>query len=36
MFDELNDSIYKRNHKGIKNLMNDFDIIIDMYTKNFE
>lgn len=36
MFDELNDSIYKRNHKGIKNLMNDFDVIIDMYTKNFE
>lgn len=36
IFDELNDSVYKRNHKGLKKVLNDFDAILDLYTENFE
>ena len=34
--EDLTDSIYKRNHKGIKKTLNDLDIIIELYTENFE
>ncbi|WP_299122991.1 hypothetical protein [uncultured Winogradskyella sp.] len=34
--DDFNDSIYKRNHKGVKKTLSDLEVIIDLYTQNFE
>ena len=36
LFDDLNDSVYKRNHKGVKKALNDLEVIIDLYSENFE
>ena len=36
LFDDLNDSVYKRNQKGVKKALNDLEVIIDLYAENFE
>ncbi|WP_431165104.1 hypothetical protein [Tenacibaculum halocynthiae] len=36
IYDDFNDSIYKRNHKGVKKTLSDLEVIIDLYTENFE
>ncbi|WP_417861376.1 hypothetical protein [Winogradskyella sediminis] len=36
IYDDFMDSVYNRNHKGVKKTLTDLDVLIDLYTENFE